>query len=556
MSRVLPDIPIQSKGNHSHLPDVPTRQSNFKSENAARGHSHSQLPDIPKSHTTTADSTLRGGPASQNKSPTIPRSNIESKPVVRLSMEVPAPTFVPVSIKKADEDLDDYDHINESNRKMSRPRSDYDHVLIEGDRKRLIPAKQMEDPDYAEVRNDNIYEGVTDDVTVVKIKPAGNVTQTKTKTSIQVGKAPVKESCVDDPDPPYNRIKDDTASINSSIKGRRDPPYNKIKDDLPYNGIKDITDPYNTVKDDDPYNKVKGDGDSLLDDADPYNTVVDTDSEKPKRKFPPVKAKFDGPNYDPYALLDDDRNVSNQSSSTDPYSRVCDTEIDDPYNRVNDDDDNSGAKPVTRQESDVQDTDQGYSTVNKVGRVEYATVNKVSIRRKTEEASNVRQQRSSREHAPDEYSTVMKVRQEKTGNDNIDTEVPGPSQMERVAGPRRSQPPEEPPRDYDDNDNYDNNIDADHYNTVLQVSGDRGPPVVTTAVSSAAVVTTVTTTTTITTTIAVGALGSHGTNTEPGKDVLIQSTLVISKSKGPSKTLRDIRTSAYQIYSIEEKIFK
>ena len=33
----------------------------------------------------------------------------------------------------------------------------------------------------------------------------------------------------------------------------------------------------------------------------------------------------------------------------------------------------------------------------------------------------------------------------------------------------------------------------------------------------------------------------------------IQSTLVISKSKGPSKTVRDIRTSTYQICSIEEK---
>ena len=33
----------------------------------------------------------------------------------------------------------------------------------------------------------------------------------------------------------------------------------------------------------------------------------------------------------------------------------------------------------------------------------------------------------------------------------------------------------------------------------------------------------------------------------------IQSTLVISKSKGPTKTLRDIRTSTYQICSIEEK---
>ena len=33
----------------------------------------------------------------------------------------------------------------------------------------------------------------------------------------------------------------------------------------------------------------------------------------------------------------------------------------------------------------------------------------------------------------------------------------------------------------------------------------------------------------------------------------IQSTLVISKSKGPSKTVRDIRTLTYQICSIEEK---
>ena len=32
----------------------------------------------------------------------------------------------------------------------------------------------------------------------------------------------------------------------------------------------------------------------------------------------------------------------------------------------------------------------------------------------------------------------------------------------------------------------------------------------------------------------------------------IQSTLVISKSKGPSGTLRDIRTSTYQICRIEE----
>ena len=37
------------------------------------------------------------------------------------------------------------------------------------------------------------------------------------------------------------------------------------------------------------------------------------------------------------------------------------------------------------------------------------------------------------------------------------------------------------------------------------------------------------------------------------KEIGIQSTLVISKSKGPSETVRDIRTSTYQICSIEEK---
>ena len=36
----------------------------------------------------------------------------------------------------------------------------------------------------------------------------------------------------------------------------------------------------------------------------------------------------------------------------------------------------------------------------------------------------------------------------------------------------------------------------------------------------------------------------------------IQLTLFTSKSNGPSKTLRDIRTSTYQICSIEEKQFE
>ena len=44
-----------------------------------------------------------------------------------------------------------------------------------------------------------------------------------------------------------------------------------------------------------------------------------------------------------------------------------------------------------------------------------------------------------------------------------------------------------------------------------------------------------------------------------GKSILIyqiQSTLVISNSKGLSETLRDIRTTTYQIFRIEEKIIR
>ena len=43
------------------------------------------------------------------------------------------------------------------------------------------------------------------------------------------------------------------------------------------------------------------------------------------------------------------------------------------------------------------------------------------------------------------------------------------------------------------------------------------------------------------------------TNSSVLEKMIIQSTLVISKSKGPSKTVPDIRTSTYQICSIEEK---
>ena len=46
---------------------------------------------------------------------------------------------------------------------------------------------------------------------------------------------------------------------------------------------------------------------------------------------------------------------------------------------------------------------------------------------------------------------------------------------------------------------------------------------------------------------------SHFTLTHKNMTRKVQSTLDISKSKGPSKTLRDIHTSTYQTCSIEGK---
>ena len=40
------------------------------------------------------------------------------------------------------------------------------------------------------------------------------------------------------------------------------------------------------------------------------------------------------------------------------------------------------------------------------------------------------------------------------------------------------------------------------------------------------------------------------------ESTLVQSTLVISNSKGLSEILRDIRTSTYQIFRIEEKLIR
>ena len=470
LSRELPDIPsVKSQTlSHSHLPEVPPsgRSGALTLDSHHRG--HGQLPDIPvngRAATLTASESHRGGhsqlpelphnhPTSLNSSKGSNHSAVSVSTNNGARPKAGSPGSLRSSDRTSTASMDDYDHINETKR-QNRPRSDYDHVVIEGDTKRIIPAKQRlsDYNDYAEVKNENIYEGVPEDVTVVSLsKP--NVTSIKVGSSPRKATGPVKLHKVDSNTDPYNLIKGDDAPYNKTV----DDPYNKIKTD----------DPYNRVKDDHPYNRVK---DTDVDDLDPYDSPVTAEG-MIIAKLPDQVTKLQ---EDPYAfVIDEERNVSNQ---TDPYARVVDTEseIDDPYNKVIDDNDSTIITSNIPEE--VEDS---YSTVKKNIDVEYAKVNKNLTREN--QSANVTNQRLENDPTiipsasrgtvvSAEYATVQKMRtfseagasdlnpdgaaSDQDGNRNV-----GDEGLVRLDS--NAQTPPEPPRGYVEDVEQDN----DHYNTL------------------------------------------------------------------------------------------
>lgn len=462
LSRVLPDIPKQhslDRGHHTGLPDIPT---------AADSHhkgGHSTLPDIPthsKNHTNSPERQKKAG-HSHSQLPEIPvTSHSKTSPVIhRSNGAVSVVNSRPKTHVESSTEMDDYDHIEEATKKKVRPRSDYDHVVIEGGEKKIVLAKsKMNENDYAEVQSNDTYEQVPQDVTVIPISKPSATSQTKSPKKLLTN--PVhKTNSFDDP---YNKITEDDMPYN---KIKDDGPYNKVKEnEKPYNKFKD--DPYNKIKVDDPYNFVKED----LDELDPYNTVNDgSNSARSSGRKKPRTTSFKGPVYDPYAsVVDEERNVSNQ---TDPYARVGDTEseLEDPYNKVVDENDS-----ITNVKTIPEYGDDDYATVNKAGEVEYAKVNKGGNVNKSVTEEVAETPPSPREEIiQDEYATVVKVRKLSAGTAGVNPSVGASAASGSTsvtvrasvaqAGENATTPPE-PPRDYDES----RDTDGDHYNTVALVS--------------------------------------------------------------------------------------
>lgn len=471
--RTLPDIPVSSPPHHGPNDSSHSRSLSGTLIDIHHRPAHAQLPSIPhavKGSVPGIESQNRHFPQSSGTNGNLPQDRKNAANSLTTSKTPPGLTLV-------DDDRDDYDHIDEK-KKMSRPRSDYDHVVVEGELKIIIPAKSKiknEENDYAEVQPENIYEGVADDV----VEPP-QLQRSPVKVGPPTGSGIKKSTSIDDP---YNKIRD------------LDPPYNKIKDD-PYNKIKGDDSFRSKQNDFDPYNKVKGD---LVDDLDPYDDVKDTDSVSTTGQ-PSFKKKKQFGNIDPYSFVEDEeRNVSNQ---TDPYARVVDmeSEIDDPYNKVSFDTDSNSATHRTTPVPDYNDDD--YASVNKSGIVEYAKVNKS---RQIEmlngaavgETSNTSDNASTRvgdsgssgprnEIMQDEYATVVKVRTFSArsqqngagGTSSQEAESVSSSQLLSRAGRAGygagagsgtdmvaivTTPPE-PPRGYMDQEGG----ETDHYNTVVQ----------------------------------------------------------------------------------------
>ena len=469
LSRELPDIPVhQIKDNrhHSTLPEIPTG-----TESHQKG-GHSTLPDIPRNPVNSVDTQRKGG-HSHSQLPDIPvtsLSGINTSPVIHrqngnVSNSIDSSKFK--TMRESTNGMDDYDHIEEATKKKVRPRSDYDHVVIEGGEKKIILSKdKLNENDYAEVKNSDMYEQVTQDVTVIQVSKPSSTSQNKSPLKSNTNKVTKTNSFED----PYNKI-----------KGDDDPPYNKIKEsEPPYNKIKD--DPYNKIKVDDPYNTVKDD----LDDLDPYNTVNDgPGSARSSGRKKARTTSFKGPVYDPYAMvLDEERNVSNQ---TDPYARVGDTEseLEDPYNKVVEEGDVNESirniKPIPEY------GDDDYATVNKAGEVEYAKVNKSNNVNNNDSREGSETPPSPREEIiHDEYSTVVKVKKISAGTssagaststdaagsdvDNVVSRGNVPTETGNSTGASAATPPE-PPRDYDES----RDTDGDHYNIVALVSREESP---------------------------------------------------------------------------------
>lgn len=453
--RELPELPVSKsqalpndKMYNVHQPVKPGNLRISNPEGHLKGHSHPSDGCSQSKHVTSYIESPQRGSHSHAHLPEIPANinqlcgEIAEKSAKNLAVSL-------TTVKDQTVEMDDYDHIDEAIKKKSRPRSDYDHVVIEGGEKRVVLAKsKLNDNEYAEVSPDNNNPVALTEISLLK-------STTDTFTPKRMG-SPVKK--IDSWNDPYNKISD---LLNTKTK---DDPYNRIKGDDSYNKMT-VDDPYNTVKDVESYNKFKVESDCI----DPYNDVADDVSEaNPSEVVTSLKAAV----YDPYALVVDvERDVSNQ---TDPYARVGDTEleVDDPYNKVADvNDDGATANRSISPRYGIENH-AAVKIVNTVADVEYAKVNKhnnVNWLPATGDIANektlVSESAPGEQIAQDEYSTVVKLNKF-CNNMSLPNEATWSVAIGANSGPLIGEAematPPEPPRVYDEQIAP----DVDHYNTV------------------------------------------------------------------------------------------
>lgn len=306
--------------------------------------------------------------------------------------ELPAPptSSLNSSLKTGEDEEDedaDYDHLTTSKTSAKRA-SNYDHIKVSAEGKVLVEEHKTPEHFYSEVKSkkekDNVIidrplssankvaEDEEGDYDTLNEGSDGSVSEVK-RVSV------VKVKSIEDP---YAKLKEEGSGGSftdidpySKVK---DDPYSKFKDDFesdsgqsfnPYSKVKD--DPYSKVKDD-PYSKVKDDPYSKMKDDPQYSGVKD---------------------YDPYNRVDDD------------IDSLANSQIEDPYNKVNERDMESGASGTSTVIDAYASVEPKSSRTNQVTRIN--VTKSANISHNGTEFNIV-------ENSTNEYAVVMKSRSDTT----------------------------------------------------------------------------------------------------------------------------------------------
>lgn len=341
-------------------------------ENGVQPVENGRLPPEPGSRSSYRSSGSSPQPGGHRELPAPPTSSLNS------SLKTP---------DDDDEEDADYDHLTTS-KSLAKRASNYDHIKMSAEGKVLVEEHKTPEHFYSEVKSkkekanvitdrplssaNTCAEDEEGDYDTLNEGSDGSMAEVKRVSVVKVISvedpyAKLKEegsggSCTDiDPyskvkDDPYSKFKDDFESDS----GQSFNPYSKVKDD-PYSKVKE--DPYSKVKDD-PYSKVKDDPQ--------YSGVKD---------------------YDPYNRVDDD------------MDSLANSQIEDPYNKVNERDMESGASGTSTVIDAYASVEPRSTRTNQVTRIN--VTKSANISHNGTEFNVV-------ENTTNEYAVVMKSRSDTT----------------------------------------------------------------------------------------------------------------------------------------------